>query len=125
MADIGSARSRRDSMPSYLFVYRAREASQPDPDATTAWESWFGEIGDSIVDIGNPVFGERRALGDDACETQIRGYSIVAASDGDAAAALARGCPLLQRGGAVEIAELTPLDGAAMPATAGRTTQAA
>jgi hypothetical protein len=111
-------------MPSYLFVYRAAQEYQPDPDATTAWQSWFAELSDSIVDPGNPVFGNRQAVGHDACETLIRGYSVVSAADVDAAAQLAQGCPLLQRGGGVEIAELTPLDSDAMTA-ATKSTQAA
>ena len=111
-------------MPSYLFVYRSSQDYQPDPDALTAWQSWFAGLSDSIVDIGNPVFGDRRALGHDGCETRIRGYSVVSAADVDAAAELAQGCPLLQRGGGVEIAELTPLDSDAMTATAAKSTQA-
>jgi hypothetical protein len=112
-------------MPAYLFVYRSSREYQPDPGAAAAWQSWFGELSDSVVDIGNPVFGQRRALGDDGCETLIRGYSVVSAADVNAAAELAQGCPLLERGGAVEIAELTPLDADTTTATTGKSTQAA
>jgi hypothetical protein len=112
-------------MPSYLFVYRSPQEYQPEPEASAAWQSWFGELSDSIVDPGNPVFGNRHALGRDGCETLIRGYSVVSAADVDAAARLAQGCPLLQRGGGVEIAELTPLDSNAMTAATGKSTQAA
>ena len=112
-------------MPSYLFVYRAPQEYQPDPDATTAWQSWFAELSGCLVDLGNPVFGNRHALGHDGCETVIRGYSVLSAADIDAAARLAQGCPLLQRGGGVEIAELTPLDSDAMTAATGKSTQAA
>jgi hypothetical protein len=112
-------------MPSYLFVYRSAQEYQPDPEAMAAWQSWFADLSDSIVDLGNPVFGQRRALGHDGCETLIRGYSVVSAADVNAAAERAQGCPLLQRGGAVEIAELTPLDSDAMSATTGKSTQAA
>ena len=111
-------------MPSYLFVYRSAEEYQPDPEAATAWQSWFDELSDSIVDPGNPVFGSRQALGHDGCETVIRGYSVVSAANVDAAAQLAQGCPLLQRGGGVEIAEITPLDSDAMKAATGNSSQA-
>ena len=57
-------------------------------------------------------------------DMEIAGYSVVSAADVDAAAELAQGCPLLQRGGGVEIAELTPLDSDAMTATAAKSTQA-
>jgi hypothetical protein len=112
-------------MPSYLFVYRSMQEYQPDPEATSAWQSWFDELSEHIVDVGNPVFGGRRALGHDGCETLIRGYSVVSAADVDTAAQLAQGCPLLQRGGGVEIAELTPLDADATTAKIGKSTQAA
>jgi hypothetical protein len=125
MAGIGPARTRSKSMPSYLFVYRAPEEYQPDPEAMAAWQSWFDELSDRVVDIGNPVYGNRRAVGHDGCETLIRGYSVVSAADADTAAELAQGCPLLQRGGAVEIAELTPLDAGATTTATGRSTQAA
>jgi hypothetical protein len=112
-------------MPSYLFVYRSTQEYQPDPEATSAWQSWFDELSEKVVDLGNPVFGDRHALGHDGCETAIRGYSVVSAADIDTAARLAQGCPLLQRGGGVEIAELTPLDSNAMTAASGKSTQAA
>jgi hypothetical protein len=112
-------------MPSYLLVYRSPQEYQPDSAAMAAWQSWFGDISDSVVDIGQPVFGNRRALGNDGCETLIRGYSVVSAADADAAAELAQGCPLLQRGGGVEIAELTPLDSDPTTARTGKSTQAA
>jgi hypothetical protein len=112
-------------MPSYLFIYRAAQEYQPDPDAMAAWQSWFADLSDNIVDIGNPVFGNRRALGQDGCESLIRGYSVVSAADVDAAAALAEGCPLLARGGGVEVAELTPLDSSPSAAATANSTQAA
>ena len=112
-------------MPSYLFVYRSPQEYQPDPEAMAAWQSWFDDLSDSIVDPGNPVFGNRQAVGHDGCETLIRGYSVVSAANVDAAAQLAQGCPLLQRGGGVEIAELTPLDSGPTTAGADKSTQAA
>jgi hypothetical protein len=125
MAGTGPARTRSEIMPSYLFVYRSPQEYQPDPEALASWQSWFAELADSIVDPGNPVFGNRHAVGDDGCETLIRGYSVVSAANVDAAAQLAEGCPLLQRGGGVEIAELTPPDPDAMTAASGKSTQAA
>jgi hypothetical protein len=112
-------------MPSYLLVYRSPQEYQPEPEAMAAWQSWFGDISDSVVDIGQPVFGNRRALGNDGCETLIRGYSVVSAADADAAAKLAQGCPLLARGGGVEIAELTPLDSDTRTAGVANSTQTA
>jgi len=112
-------------MPSYLFVYRSSQEYQPDPEAMSAWQSWFDGFSDSVVDLGNPVYGNRQALGHDGCETLIRGYSVVSAANIEAATQLAQGCPLLQRGGGVEIAELTPLGPEAETAASANSTQAA
>jgi hypothetical protein len=43
-------------------------------------------------------------------DSTLGGYSLIRAGNLDAAAALARGCPLLSQGGAVEICELASHD---------------
>lgn len=55
--------------------------------------------------MGNPVF-ERITVGSSPGETVLGGYSLITAEDLEAAVALAKGCPILERGGAVEVGEL-------------------
>src|SRR4029077_2567484 len=50
------------------------------------------------------------SLGASVAETTLGGYSLIRAGGLDAAVALARGCPMLTSGGAVEICELTSHD---------------
>jgi hypothetical protein len=75
----------------------------------TAWTRWFNDLGHHLVDFGNPVF-ERTTVGNCGNDTELRGYSVVAAEDIDAAVALAEGCPVLQDDGGVEVGVLTELD---------------
>jgi hypothetical protein len=95
-------------MSNFVFIYRAPRdsTSTPSEDAVAAWGAWFEEIKDSIVDRGNPVF-DRTALESAPVDTVLGGYSLVRADDLAAAAALAKGCPILERNGAVEVGELT------------------
>ena len=96
-------------MPRFVFSYRPSKEYRPSEDAMAAWAAWFEQLGDSVVDRGNPVF-ESRTLGTFESPTRLGGYSLVAAENLDAAVALAGGCPLLRRGGAVEVGLLTELN---------------
>lgn len=85
-------------MKKFVFLYHGW--GDPTQDTMDAWTSWFTEIGESIVDSGNP-FGPGRAvtpggstelpLGSDA----ITGYTIVNAESMDAAEKLLSNCPII------------------------------
>jgi hypothetical protein len=82
------------------FVFLYHGWGDPTPATMDAWTSWFGEIGESIVDSGNP-FGPGRGvtpngstelpLGPEA----ITGYTIVNAESMDAAEKLLANCPMI------------------------------
>lgn len=95
-------------MSEFVFVYRAPTDYRPSLATAAAWERWFDSLGTSLLDKGNPVF-VRRTHGNGAADTGLGGYSLIAADNLDAAAALANGCPLVDSGGGVEIGELTPV----------------
>ncbi|MCG8443041.1 MAG: hypothetical protein MI723_14650 [Caulobacterales bacterium] len=99
-------------MAKFLFVYHG--GSKPDApeegaEVTAKWRAWFETLGAAVVDGGNPV-GESttvfadRVVGDGGANP-ASGYSLIAASDMNDAVAKAKGCPLLEAGGSVEIAE--------------------
>ena len=75
---------------------------------TGAWGAFFERIGPSVIDPGQPVF-ERTIVGEVGVTTNLGGYSVVQAGDLASAEALAAGCPILQRGGGVEIGMLAGL----------------
>ncbi len=78
-----------------------------------AWMSWFGELGDKLVDGGAPFMASKTRTGagpvTDGASSQLTGYSIMTASSLAEAADLAGGCPLLKDGGTVDIYESQPM----------------
>jgi hypothetical protein len=80
-----------------------------------AWGGWFGKLGDKVVDPGNPfapdvkMISDGGAVHDEAIGAPATGYSILKAASLNAAADLAKGCPVLQSGGKVTVYEITPM----------------
>jgi hypothetical protein len=78
-----------------------------------AWNGWMGSLGNALVDGGNPT-GNNRTIGSNGevgstNGSRATGYSIIEANDADAAVRLAKGCPHLQSGGSIEVAEIMPI----------------
>ncbi len=103
-------------MANFLLVYHggSQPADRAEIDQVMAdWTAWFGRLGGAVVDGGNPVGAVRTVAADgsvtDGAIDAATGYSIVSAPDMTAAVALAAGCPLLARGGRVEVAETMPM----------------
>ena len=96
-------------MSAYLFTFRPPADYAPSADTFDAWATWQHKLGARLKDRGNPGFAAA-ALGASVASTTLGGYSLIRAGHLDAAAALARGCPLLSQGGAVEICELADHD---------------
>lgn len=100
-------------MANFLLAYHGgTPPSTPEEGEKVmqAWMSWMGSLGDAIVDGGNPVsmaktVSSNGSVSDGGGENAVTGYSVIKADNLDAAVALARGCPHLQSGGSVEVAE--------------------
>jgi len=99
-------------MANYLLVYHG--GSMPDGDAamaqvTAAWNGWFHQLGDAVVDGGNPASGTKVISADGSVAaggpTSPSGYSIIKADSHDAAVELAKGCPVLGGGAMIEVVE--------------------
>ena len=75
------------------------------------WGAWFGKLGKSVVDAGNPFSEKVKNLASDGkvkdgpVGSRATGYSIVEAGSVDAAAELAKGCPVLTSGGQITVYE--------------------
>lgn len=94
-------------MGKYVFAYKGGGAPPEDAEerkkVMDAWMGWFGSLGDSVMDMGNPL-GASRVLG--AGPTSgLNGYSIISADSLDDAAAKAGGCPIIADGGTIEVYE--------------------
>lgn len=100
-------------MPKYVLAYHG--GSMPETDAEKAevmqaWGQWMGGLGEALVDGGNPV-GKSSTINSDGSVTAdggsnpLSGYSLLEADNEEAAIKAASGCPILKRGGTVEVAE--------------------
>lgn len=99
-------------MANYLLVYKGGnppESQEAGKAVMDAWMGWFGSLGASVVDGGNPTgAGRRIAAGGDVTEgglSGVTGYSVLSATSLDEAVEKAKGCPHLQAGGEVEVYE--------------------
>jgi hypothetical protein len=98
-------------MANYLLTYYG--GGMPDsPDETAqvmqAWTAWFTELGDALVDGGNPTSGSRAISPDGSVMDATMaptGYSIIKADSLDAAVTAAKGCPVLAGGASIVVSE--------------------
>ncbi|MCH9695168.1 MAG: hypothetical protein K0U72_11725 [Gammaproteobacteria bacterium] len=101
-------------MSKYLFVYHGGSHPETDDEVAAvmdAWGSWMGGMGAAVIDGGNPVgmsttVNPDGSASDDGGSNPASGYGIFEATDKDDAIAKARGCPILEAGGSVELAEI-------------------
>src|SRR5947209_17736601 len=99
-------------MANYMFAYSGGNgvASESERNAQMAkWGQWFGQLGSAVVDGGAPT-GTAKTVGtggsvSDGGSRGLTGYSIVAADSLNSAVELAKGCPVLEVGGAVDVYE--------------------
>ena len=79
------------------------------------WNAWAGRVGDGLVDFGTPLgYGKKvTPSGTSDSTNDVVGYSIIEASDMDAALALAQGHPHLTMPGGceIEVHESQPIPG--------------
>jgi len=99
-------------MGKYVYVYYAGKDS--DGGSAEEWGKWFQELGDKLVDGGNPLGeGGQAVTGAGVMPVHnppVTGYSIVKADDMDEAVKLAKGCPLMaDKDGAVCVYEALPM----------------
>ena len=99
-------------MPKFVFAYHGGAKPESEEDVAKvmgAWKAWMGGMSDAIVDMGNPVGLSKTVsssgVADNGGSNPLGGYTLVKADDIDKAVALAQGCPILDSGGSVEVAE--------------------
>jgi hypothetical protein len=100
-------------MTTFLLAYHGGgmfETEEEQARETGAWEAWYEQMGDAVVDIGNPIGQHTTILPDgatsnDAVADPVTGFTIVEAADMGAAIEMARGCPILATGGRIEVGE--------------------
>lgn len=101
-------------MAKFLFIYhggKKPETEEGMKQEMEAWGSWLGGMGDAVVDGGNPVGLSHTVMADKSVvenggSNPASGYSIISAGSHQAATELAKGCPILNSDGSVEVAEI-------------------
>ncbi|MFT7675700.1 MAG: hypothetical protein ACI845_004127 [Gammaproteobacteria bacterium] len=101
-------------MAKFILVYHGGtmpETQEEGMKVMAQWQAWLGGMGDAVVDAGNPVglsstVHSNGSVTADGGANPVSGYSIISADDLDAATALAKGCPVFEAAGSVEVAEL-------------------
>jgi hypothetical protein len=99
-------------MANYLLAYKGGKMARSDAEreeAMAKWGAWFGSLGPAVADAGNP-FGPSASVagngaGADGASSGLTGYSIMTADTLAAATELAKGCPVIDAGGSVDIYE--------------------
>ena len=99
-------------MSNFLFVYSGGEMPEESemPAVMKAWESWYTELGDAVVDPGNPMsFGKTvlsdGTINDNPLGPNGTGYTIVKADSLESATKMAGSCPVLDGGSDISIFE--------------------
>lgn len=101
-------------MPEFLFAYHGGgmpETPEEGEKVMEAWNNWYGEMGDAVVNPGAPVgMSKTVAKGgvtDDGGANPMSGFTVVRADTIEAACDMAKGCPMVSDGsGSVEVAEV-------------------
>lgn len=96
----------------YLLLYsggRMPESDEEQAAVMQAWTSWFETIGSALKDGGNPFSGAAKTLAADGSvrdgDGSASGYSIITADSIEAAADLAKGCPVFEGGASITVYE--------------------
>jgi hypothetical protein len=105
-------------MTEFTYLFRggaAPESPEAGQQQMQKWMAWFKELGEKgyIKDPGNPlertgkvVTGKGKIVTDGPyAETKdiVGGYTLIVAKSLDEAANVAKGCPILEAGGLVEV----------------------
>jgi hypothetical protein len=98
-------------MANFLLTYYGSSMPEGEAEAaevTKAWTTWFGQLGDALVDGGNPT-SQSKAISPDGSVMDATmapsGYSIIKADDLESAVKAAQMCPVLAGGSSIVVSE--------------------
>lgn len=100
-------------MAKYLFVYHGGSAPESEEEGARimqAWQAWFVGLSNAVVDAGAPVGMSQTvssgSVSADGGANPATGYGIFEAASDAEAIQMAQGCPIIDDGGTVEIAQI-------------------
>jgi hypothetical protein len=101
-------------MTNYVLIYTGGgmpESEEMSKKVMAEWGVWYGKMGESIVDPGNP-FGPSKNLGSDGSVSDgavgapaATGYTVISADSLDGATTAAADHPHLNYGGQISVHE--------------------
>ena len=99
-------------MKKFLYVYYNKNTDMAG--SMDDWMAWFKELGDKLIDSGNPLKDGGQAVSKDGVmdvkDMPVTGYSLVKAGSMDEAVKMAKGSPVLKApSGAVCVYETMPM----------------
>lgn len=99
-------------MTDYLLLYSGGHMPEGEEEQSMvmkAWMDWMGQLGSALKDGGNPFTPAAKSITPEGSVSDMHpaasGYSIIQADSLDAAAELAKGCPVLQGGAQISVYE--------------------
>ncbi|MES2131432.1 MAG: YciI family protein [Bacteroidota bacterium] len=115
-------------MKEFLLVFRREEVTNepaPSPEQIQAmmkpWQDWMGSMAaqNKLVDRGNRLATDGKIVKPGNTVTDgpyvelkeaVGGYTMIRANSLEEATELAKGCPILNVGGSVEVRAIVPMD---------------
>ncbi len=105
-------------MPQFVLVYLGgNEPSTPEEGQRhfSKYMEWLSSLGDSAVSPANPLKNTSTVNSDGSVTaggtTSMSGYTIIEAESMESALEIAKACPFLEIGGALEVSELAQMPG--------------
>ena len=92
-------------MANYLLLYNGGSVPADDVELKAIlkeWEAWYTSLGSAVIDPGNPFIDDARSVSSEGrisvgpVGVMASGYAIIRAESLDAAAMLAKSCPVLK-----------------------------
>ena len=98
-------------MANFLLTYYGGgmpDSPEETAKVTAAWGTWFEQLGDALVDGGNPT-SQSKAISADGSVMDATmapsGYSVIKVDSMDTALKVAGMCPVLEGGATVVVSE--------------------
>lgn len=105
-------------MPQYIITYLGTpKSSSPEEDQQhmSKYRNWLASLGDSAVSPANPLKNTSTVHSDGSVTrggtSSMSGFTIIEVDSEEAALAIAKACPYLDVGGALEVSELMQMPG--------------
>jgi len=101
-------------MANYLLLYHGGKMPENEAEQKAVledWTAWYTKLGSAVVDPGNPFTPMAKSVASDGkvsdgpAGSMASGYTVIQADSLDAAAAFAKGCPVLKGGAKISVFE--------------------